>query len=226
MNRRQNLKPSFTGLEELESKVVLSTAGVGELNQAVLVDLKGARNVHRQILPISGTSLSAGTGNYVSRPTRISPNQRLMDQVNTAFQSFQNDYLGVFNVYLNSNASGSAAMQSYLQLRTKQLSQELIPTLVLVPGFAKKQIRGGVPLITFLDRKILGDIGSATPNNTDQSLYASLSRLIPASVSTGGDSTAPIYTAGVINSIQAANTATINAMGYAAYNVFGKPSHS
>lgn len=232
MSRSSKSRRYVSSLETLETRVVLSSSPVETLNSAALMNLQPARmsarfiQAQNQALP-----LAPGSGNYQARPRRITPNQRLIDQVNDSFASFQNDYLPVLSVYLNSSSTSDTkfqgSMKSYLQQRTKLLSQELVRTLLLVPGFGKKQVNGGIPLMTFLDRKILGDVNSPSANQTTDralSLYNSLASLLPETKPAEGSE--PIFTSGAINAIQAANAATINAMGYAAYNTFGKPAHS
>lgn len=235
MSRSSKSRRYVWSLESLETRVVLSSSPVETLNSAVLMNLQPARISARSTLAQNQPlPLAPGSGNYQARPRRITPNQRLVDQVNNSFASFQNDYLPVFSIYLNSNFEQTkpddlkkTSMANFLSQRTKLLSQELTRTLVLVPGFASKQKNGGVPLMTFLDRKILGTINSqtvsTTPTELSLSLYDSLLNLIPINKPVTG--TEPIYTTGAINAIQAANAATINAMGYAAFNTFGKPAH-
>jgi len=244
MSRSSKSRRYVSSLETLETRVVLSSSPVETLNSTALINLQPARMSAKFIQSQNqALTLAPGVGNYQARPRRITPNQRLIDQVNNSFASFQNDYLPVFSVYLinaplTASSDGkidpaTAAMNNYLSQRTKLLSQELVRTLLLVPGFGKKQVNGGVPIMTFLDRKILGSINAVVANGTTTpapsteqslSLFNSLNKLIPGSKPAEG--TLPIYTSGAINAIQAANSATINAMGYAAYNTFGKPSHA
>ncbi len=227
MPRSSKSRRFMSSLETLESREVLASTTLDLVSSTNLARFLPARLSGRMAHSENAMPLPPGSGNYQARPRRISPNQRLIDQVNNSFTSFQNDYLPVFSIYLTNSvdANSTSAMKSYLSQRTKLLSQELTRTLVLVPGFASKQINGGVPLMTFLDRKILGSINSSTPSGDQQlSLYNSLATLIPDAKPQSG--TEPIYTSGAINAIQAANAATINAMGYAAFNTFGKPMHA
>lgn len=227
--RRKNGHRVVASVEQLDVRVVLTVSTAGLLQPPALVHLHAARMAARNVQAGSISTLMApGVGNVQARPTRITPNQRLVDQINQSFTSFQNDYLPILNVYLNNSSfttEQAKEMKTYLQQRTKLLSQELTRTLVHVPGFATKQQNGGVPLMTFLDRKILGAIDQ-TKGTAEQSLslFNSLEGLLPATKPAEG--TATIYSTGAINAIQAANTATLNAMGYAAYNVFGKPAHA
>jgi hypothetical protein len=227
MSRSSKSRRFSTSLESLESREVLTATSLDLLNSTNLSRLLPSRHTAKMAQSENPSLLKPGSGNYQARPRRITSNQRLIDQVNNSFTSFQNDYLPVLSIYLNNavDENSADAMKSYLSQRTKLLSQELTRTLVLVPGFASKQKNGGVPLMTFLDRKILGSINAQNPNGNQQlSLYDSLANLIPAKAPSPG--TEPIYTSGAINAIQAANAATINAMGYAAFNTFGKPLNS
>ena len=234
MSRASKSRRFSTSLETLESREVLTATSIELLNPTNLSRILPARLAARMSQSESTPLLSPGSGNYQARPRRITPNQRLIDQVNNSFSSFQNDYLPVLSIYLNSNIpdpssstnAKNTSMGNYLSQRTKLLSQELTRTLVLVPGFATKQKNGGVPLLSFMDNKILGTINSPASNSATAqsiSLYDSLITLIPVNKPVSG--TEPIYISGAINAIQAANAATINAMGYAAFNTFGKPAH-
>jgi hypothetical protein len=183
MSRRHRFRP--TGLDSLESRVVLSHGG--RVIPAQVADLQSSRSPRSRI------------------PLRIA------DSINNSFDSFTDDYLEAQRVYLAASTTTGAAdaFRDFTRQRGSLLAQELARTIGRFSGAlaklpaSKRSANIDTPLQAFLSARIIGG-----PN----ALVATLNQSVPSAGTTGPAST--LFTLTATNAIDAARANTFNAVGF------------
>ncbi|WP_145275152.1 hypothetical protein [Tautonia plasticadhaerens] len=159
----------------------------------------------------SASALSRLPDAYVRRTGGA---QRIVDQVDEAFDSFSKDYLEAQRVYVASEGQ-EQLFRVFTSQRITLLSQDLTRALSHVPGSLerlerkdqRKELGVDTPLQAFLIRRIVGRNGDGNDGSLSSILRSDT--VIPPAGTTGPELS--LYTLTATNAIESARTTTINA---------------